>query len=41
MLQFDILQLPVRHFLPNLFTGDYPKCVLLNCSAGIIRVSTQ
>jgi len=40
MLQFDIRQLAVRYFLPNLFTVDYPKCVLLNCSAGI-RVRTQ
>ena len=31
MLQFDIWQLAVRHFLPKLFTVDYLKCVLLNC----------
>ena len=40
MLQFDLRQRVVRHFLPNLFTVDYLKCVLLNCSAGI-RVGTQ
>jgi len=40
MLQFDIWQLAVRHFLPKLFTLGYLKCVLSNCSAGI-RVRTQ
>jgi len=40
MLQFDILQLAVRHFLPKLFTVDYLKCILSNCSAGI-RARTQ
>jgi len=40
MLQFDIWQLAANHFLPNLFTVDYLKCVLLNCSAEI-RVRTQ
>ena len=27
MLQLDIWQIAVRHFLPKLFTVDYPKCV--------------
>jgi len=40
MLQFDIWQLTVRHFLPKMFTVDYLKCVLLNCWAAI-RVRTQ
>jgi len=40
MLQFDIWQLGVSHFLPKLFTVDYLKCVLLHCSAGI-SVRTQ
>jgi len=40
MLQFDIWQLVVCHFLPKLFTVDYLKCILLNCLAGI-RVRTQ
>jgi len=40
MLQFDIWEFAVRHFLQNLFTVDYLKCVLLNYSAGI-RVRTQ
>ena len=40
MLQSDIWQLAVYHFLPKMFTVDYLKCVLLNCSAGI-RVRTQ
>ena len=38
MLQFDISQLPLRHFLPKLFT--VLKCVLLNCLTEI-RVRTQ
>ena len=32
MLQFGVWQIAVRHFLPKLFTVDYLKCVLLNCS---------
>jgi len=40
MLQSDIRELAVHNFLPNLFTVDYLKWVLLNCSA-VIRVGTQ
>ena len=35
MLQFNVWQLAVPHFLPKLLTVDYLKCVLLNCLAGI------
>ena len=35
MLQFNIWQFAVPHFLPKLFTVDYLKCILLNCLAGI------
>jgi len=42
MLQFDIRHLAVCHFLSSLFTVDYMKCVLLNCSAGIrVRVGVR
>ena len=40
MLQFDIWQLALCHFIPKLFTVDYLKCVLLNCLVGI-RVREQ
>ena len=30
MLQLDIWQLAVNHFLPKLFTVDYLKCVLFS-----------
>jgi len=40
MLQCDIWQLAVCHFLPKLFTVDYLKYILLNCSPGI-RVRAQ
>jgi len=42
MLQFDLWQIAVHHFLTMLFTVDFYELpsVLLNCSAGI-RVRTQ